>query len=144
MFEERMKLRDKIIFKENEVLEPGYGIRRFQNLDISCLFELVNEHLADLTVAQNEGPDIKTFFNYGRTDNIGFKRNIYYEGYVYTDVYDRADLSPTIDGVREVVDADDIEGVIRFVDTFRSADEFSIKKFESDKKDKIFMRAWWD
>ena len=144
MFEERMKLRDEIIFKENEVLEPGGGIHRFQNLDISRLFELVNEHLADLTVAQNEGPDIKTFFNYGRTDNIGFKRTIFYEGYVYTSVYDRADLSPTIDGIREVIDANNINGLIKFVDSFRTADEFSIKMFESNGKNKLFMRAWWD
>ena len=144
MFEERMKLRDEIIFKENEVLEPGGGIHRFQNLDISQLFELVNEHLADLTVAQNEGPDIKTFFNYGRTDNIGFKRTIFYEGYVYTSVYDRADLSPTIDGIREVIDANNINGLIKFVDNFRTADEFSIKMFECNGKNKLFMRAWWD
>lgn len=138
--EQRTKLRDQIIFDECEVLESGYGIRRFQNLDPGRLQNLIVEHLASLDVSQNEGPSIKGFRDFGYTDNIGLKRKIFFEGYVYTDVYDEADLSPTIDGIREVVPANDIAGICRFVNRFHNADEFNM----DIHGDLVYMRAWWD
>ena len=140
MIEDRIKLRDLIIFNEQETMEPGFGIRRFQNLDPSRLNELVSEHLADLTVTQNESPDIKRFLRYGFDDNEGLKRTIYYEGYVYTDVTSEYSLSPTIDGIREVCEDTDIDHICEFVEAFHNADDFQMRHCGNQ----VFMKAWWD
>lgn len=140
MLKEKTDRRDSIIFDECEVLQSSGGIRRFQNLDTSRLQKLIEEQIANANMYQNEGPTIRKFLHFGLVESEDLEQRIFYEGYVYTNIHNEYDLSPIIDGVREVIKKDDVGGIIRFVKLFHNADEFSI----NTSGDNIFMRAWWD
>lgn len=119
-----------------EILKPVFGdvpnlspnqIYHFEGLSAATLAKLIDEGFADPDMTQNDSPTIQ-----GILDFLVKNRSFTAHGYVVD--MGRSDAGVSVEGVYSDRAAPD--EVLRFVEMFRLADEFSIRGNR--------CRAWYD
>lgn len=114
----REKQRDNIIFGEHNTRAYTGGIRRFENLPLGKLEELINSNFIDTRDRQNAAPTIKDIYEF-------MKKYPAYTAHGYAVTIKRDDYRVSLEGVSKERGADSPQELADFTELFKFADEFS-------------------
>lgn len=115
---ERERERDIIIFGKHDVKAYLGGVRRFENLSLDNLEELINGNFVELSDCQNAAPSIEKIYEF-------MKKYSEYTAHGYTVTIKRDDYRISLEGISKAGGADSSEELEDFTKLFKHADEFS-------------------